>query len=334
MARLVNGLGAALGDVAMRSSTPHLVTVFGGGGFIGRYVCEMLLRRGVRLRVAQRDTKAAFFLQPLGGIGQIDVVRADVTNPASVAAAVAGADTVINLVAIMGRGMHAVNAEGAGHVAKATAAAGATNLVHISAIGADPEGASLYAQSKGKGEALVRAAFPAATIIRPSLVFGPEDQLTNRFAGLLAMLPLYPVIAPRTRFQPVYVRDLASAIDAAALDPGSHRGKSYEIGGPQVMTMRELTAAIGAAAGQSTELVDMPDFAASLMSRFGFLPFAPLTRDQWISLQSDNVVGDDASGLSAFGIDPVALAAVAPDWLGRFREGGRFAATATPRSMS
>lgn len=318
----------------MRNSTPHLVTVFGGGGFIGRYVCEMLLKKGVRLRVAQRDAKAAFFLQPLGEMGQLEIVRADVTNPASVAAAVAGSQAVINLVAIMGGRMHAVNATGAGHVATAAAAAGISTLVHISAIGADPDGASLYAQSKGHGEAAVRAAFPPATVIRPSLVFGPEDQLTNRFAGLLAMLPLYPVIAPKTRFQPVYVRDLAQAIAAAVLDPAQHRAKTYEIGGPQVMTMRELTAAIAAAAGQNTELVDMPDFVASLVSRFGFLPGAPLTRDQWISLQSDNVVGDDKSGLAAFAIDPVALAAVAPDWLGRFREGGRFAATATPRSMS
>ena len=314
--------------------SPRLVTVFGGGGFIGRYVVEALLKSGVRVRVAQRDAKSAFFLQPLGAMSQLDIVRADVTNPASVAAAVAGSQAVVNLVAVMDRHMLAVNADGSGHVAKAAAAAGVITLVHISAIGADPDGASLYSQSKGKGEAQVRAAYPDATIVRPSLVFGAEDQLTNRFAGLLAMLPLYPVIAPKTRFQPVYVRDLATAIAAAALDPTRHRAKTYEIGGPQVMTMRDLTAAIGTAAGQSTGLVNMPKFAADLMSRFGFLPGAPLTRDQWISLQSDNVVGDKALRLAAFGIDPVPLAAVAPDWLGRFREGGRFAARATPRSMS
>ena len=308
------------------------VTVFGGGGFIGRYVCEMLMRTGVRVRVAQRNAKGGYFLQPLAAVGQLDVVRADVANPASIAAALDGADKVINLVAIMGGAMHAVNATGAGNVAKAAAEAGVSTLVHVSAIGADTRGASRYAQSKGAGEEAVRAAFPAATIIRPSLVFGPEDQLTNRFAGLLAMLPMYPVIAPNTRFQPVYVRDLASVIAAAALQPAEHRGHVYEIGGPQVMTMRELTAAVGAASGQTTELVDMPDFAASLMSRLGFLPMAPLTRDQWLSLQSDNVVGDQALGLGAFGITPVPLAAVASEWLGRFREGGRFATHATPRS--
>ena len=315
------------------SATPRLVTVFGGGGFIGRYVCEALLKSGARVRVAQRNPKQAFFLQPLGGMSQLDIVRADVTSPLSVAAAVTGADAVVNLVAIMGGRMELVNARGAAHVAEAAHAAGASRLVHISAIGADPDGASQYSRSKGHGEAVVRAAFADATIIRPSLVFGAEDQLTNRFAGLLAMLPIYPVIAPATKFQPVFVRDLAKAIAAAALDP-AYRGKTYEIGGPEVMTMRELTRQIGVAAGQSTELADMPDFAADLMSRFGFLPGAPLTRDQWISLQSDNVVAPHSGNLSAFGIDPVPLSAVAPEWLGRFREGGRFSRRSTPLSAS
>ena len=312
----------------MPNNTPRFVTVFGGRGFIGRYVCEALFKTGVRVRVAQRNARGAYFLQPGAAVGQLDVVAADVTNAASVAAAIDGADAVINLVAIMGGKMDAVNAIGAGHVAAAAKAADVSSLVHVSAIGADSNGASRYAQSKGDGEKAVRAAFPAATIVRPSLVFGPEDQLTNRFARLLAMLPLYPVIAPGTRFQPVYVRDLAQAIVTAALDPAGHGAKTYEIGGPEVMTMRQLTAQIAAAAGQSTELVDMPDVAASFMSRFGFLPGAPLTRDQWLSLQSDNVVGDKSAGLAAFGIDPVPLSAVAPDWLGRFREGGRFATSA------
>ena len=317
----------------MITSSPRLVTVFGGGGFIGRYVCEALLKSGVRVRVAQRNPSQAFFLQPLSGMGQLDLVRADVTHPASVTAAVAGADAVVNLVAIMGAKMDLVNSRGAANVAKAAHEDGASTLVHISAIGADPESASHYSRSKGNGETAVRAAFPTATIIRPSLVVGAEDQLTNRFAGLLVMLPVYPVIAPKTRFQPVYVRDLAQAIAAATLDP-AHRGKTFEIGGPEIMTMRELTRQIGAAAGQSTGLVDMPAFAADLMSRFGFLPGAPLTRDQWVSLQSDNVVAPEALGLADFGIEPAPLSAVAPEWLGRFREGGRFARRATPLSVN
>ena len=313
----------------MSRRLPPLVTVFGGGGFVGRYVVEMLCKSGVRVRVAQRSAKRAFFLQPLGGIGQIDVVRADVTDAAAVAAAVSGADAVVNLVAIMGRRAHDVNVGGAANIAKAAAKVGAKALVQVSAIGADANGQSLYARSKGDAEAAVRKAFPEATIIRPSLVFGPEDQLTNRFAGLLALLPVYPVIASNSRFQPVYVRDLASAIAKAALDPSRHGGEIYEIGGPEVMTMRELTAQIASLAGQDTNLIDLPDPVSGLIAKFGWLPGAPLTNDQWLMLQKDNVVGKKAAGLSAFGIEPTSLSAVGSEWLGRFREGGRFAARRT-----
>ena len=308
--------------------SPPLVTVFGGGGFVGRYVCECLLRAGVRVRVAQRDPRQAYFLQPLAQVGQIDLIPADVTRPATVEAACTGSDSVVNLVAVMGRGMEAINVEGAGNVARGAAAAGAGSLIHVSAIGADSNGASDYARSKGRGEAAVRAAFPAATIIRPSLVFGAEDKLTNRFAALMAKLPFYPVIAPHTKFQPVYVDDLAEAVAAAALDPAKHAGKTYEIGGPEVMTMRELADRIATLSGQRRELVDMPDFASSALARFGFLPGAPLTWDQWLMLRQDNVVAKKAKGLAEFGIMPTPIDAVAGEWLSRFREGGRFAANA------
>ncbi|QIK96667.1 complex I NDUFA9 subunit family protein [Sphingomonas sp. HDW15A] len=305
-------------------SSPPLVTVFGGGGFIGRYVCEYLLKSGARVRVAQRHPRKAFFLQPLGQVGQIDFVAADVTKPASVELAVAGADAVVNLVAVFGRGMTGINVDGAVNIARASAAAGCKALVHVSAIGADPNGKADYAQSKGRGEAGVRAAFPDATIIRPSLVFGPEDQLTNRFASLLALLPFYPVIAPDTKFQPVFVRDLSQAVAVAALDPPKHRGKTYEIGGPDVMTMRALTAEIGRLAGHPKNLIDMPTFASSALARLGFLPGAPLTWDQWLMLQQDNIAAKKSKGLAEFGITPTPLSAVAGEWLGRFREGGRF----------
>ena len=170
----------------------------------------------------------------------------------------------------------------------------------------------------------MRAAFPTATIIRPSLVFGREDRLTNRFAGM-ARLPVLPVIAPRTRFQPLYVRDLAQAIAAAVLDPQRHGGRTFELGGPEAMTMRALNQQVAALAGQSPDLADVPDFAAAMMARFGFLPGAPLTRDQWAMLQRDCVAEAGAPGLEAFGIAPTPLAAVAGEWLGRFRQGGRFA---------
>lgn len=313
-------------------SSPPLVTVFGGGGFIGRYVCEYLLRSGARVRVAQRLPRKAFFLQPLGQVGQIDFVAADVSKPASVELAVSGADAVVNLVAVMGRGMTAINVDGAANVARASAAAGAKALIQVSAIGADANGTSDYAQSKGRGEAAVKAAFPGATIVRPSLVFGPEDQLTNRFAGLLALLPFYPVIAPDTKFQPVYVRDLGQAIAKAALEPARHNGKTYEIGGPDVLTMRALTAEIGRLSGHPKELIDMPSFASSALARLGFLPGAPLTWDQWLMLQQDNVAAKKSKGLADFGIAPTPLRAVGEEWLGRFREGGRFGPR--PESLS
>ena len=311
-------------------SSPPLVTVFGGAGFIGRYASEYLLKRGARVRVAQRLPRKAFFLQPLGQVGQIDFVAADVTKPASVELAVSGADAVVNLVAVMGRGMTTINVEGAANVARASAAAGAKALVQVSAIGADANGKSDYSQSKGRGETAVKAAFPGATIIRPSLVFGPEDQLTNRFAGLMALLPFYPVIAPDTKFQPVFVRDLGQAIAAAALEPSRHSGKTYEIGGPDVLAMRDLTAEIGRLAGHPKDLIDMPSFASSALARLGFLPGAPLTWDQWLMLQQDNVAAKKSKGLAEFGIVPTPLSAVGGEWLGRFREGGRFA----PRAES
>lgn len=309
----------------MVKRSPPLVAVVGGGGFIGRYVVEFLARAGARVRVAQRYPKRAYFVQPLGSVGQIDFAACDVTRRETLERPLAGADAVVNLVAVMGRGMEAVNVEGAGNVAAEAAKAGAGALVHVSAIGADPDGESDYARTKGEAERRVRKAFPSATIIRPSLVFGPEDQLTNRFAGMMAAMRAYPVLAPRTRFQPVYVRDLGQAIAAAALDPDTHGGKVYEIGGPQVMTMHELSGAIRDAAGASSELVDLPDVFGSLISKLGFLPGAPITADQWKMLKRDNVASPTAPGLAAFGIEPTPLAAVAPDWLGRFRKGGRFA---------
>ncbi|MEO7654092.1 MAG: sugar nucleotide-binding protein, partial [Sphingomicrobium sp.] len=206
-------------------------------------------------------------------------------------------------------------------------------FVHISAIGADAGSPSAYGRTKADGEARVRAAFPRATIVRPSLVFGPDDALTNRFAAL-GRLPVVPVLAPTTKFQPVYVRDLASAISAAVLDPGTHGAKTYEIGGPEVMSMVGLQRAIFAITGQSPELVELPDFAGDLLSRLGFLPGAPITRDQWRMLQRDNVVGTRAAGLKAFGIEPTPLAAVGVEWLSRFRPGGRFAGRRAPLAHS
>lgn len=307
---------------------PPLITVFGGAGFIGRYVCENLLRRGARIIVAQRDLRTAHVVQPLAQVGQVGFRQADVTHPASIAHAVEGADAVINLVGAF-RNMARVHAEGAAAVAETAARAGAGSFVQVSAIGADAQSPSVYGRTKAEGEARVRAAYPKATIIRPSLVFGPDDTLTNRFAAL-GRFPLVPVLASGTRFQPIYVTDLADAIAAASISPGAHGGKTYELGGPEVMTMIELHRAIFAITGQDPDLIELPDFAGDLLSRFGFLPGAPLTRDQWRMLQRDNVAAKGSLGLRAFGIEPTPLAAVGPEWLSRYRPGGRFAGRRAP----
>lgn len=302
---------------------PPLITVFGGSGFIGRYVCEALLKAGARIRVAERDPRKAWFLQPLGGVGMVATTMANLAKPATIAPAIEGASAVVNLVGVFAGDLDSIHVDGPRHIAAAAKAQGAA-LVHVSAIGADPSAPSAYGRTKGQGEAAVRAACPSATIIRPSVVFGPEDQFTNRFAGL-AGLPVMPVMAPDTRFQPVFVRDLARAIAAAALDPKAHGGKTYELGGPDVMTMRELTANIARLAHRHPLMVDMPDVLASGISMFGFLPGAPITRDQWLMLQRDNIASGE--GFKAFGIAPTPLDAVAGEWLGRFKSGGRFAPT-------
>jgi NADH dehydrogenase len=305
--------------------TPPIVTVFGGGGFIGRYVCEALLKAGARIRVAERDPRRAFYLQPLGGVGQVTAVMADLRRPSTIDFAVDGADAVINLVGVFGGDLDQIHVEGARRAAAAAKEAGANAFVHISAIGTDADSPSDYSRTKALGEQAVRSAFSKATIIRPSTVFGPEDEFTNRFASM-ARFPVLPVIAPRTRFQPVYARDLGRAISAAALDPKAHGGKTYELAGPEVMTMRDLNEEVARMAGHNPEILDLPNFIASGIALFSaFIPGLPLTRDQWIMLQKDNVASGDAPGFKAFGMTPTPLAAVAPEWLGRYKSGGRFA---------
>ena len=308
----------------MIEPSEQLVTIFGGAGFIGRYVCEFLFKSGVRVRVASRDPRNDYFLQPLAQVGQFGFEKADITDAASVRNAVKSATAVINLCGVFGRAMHAVHVEGARNVAQAAREAGAAALVQISAIGASLDSQSAYGRSKAEGEQAVREAFPTATIVRPSLVFGPEDNLTNRFAAM-ARLPFLPVLAGKRNFQPVYVRDLAKAIAMAALDPQRFAGNSYEIGGPQVMSMAELHHAILEITGQRPEVVQMPDLFGKALSSFGWLPGAPLTRDQWMVLQRDNLPSGSLPGLEAFGIEPTPLAAVGYEWLGRFHRGGKFA---------
>lgn len=310
----------------MQKLDGQLITVLGGGGFLGRYVVQRLLARGARVRIAQRNPRAATFLKPLGGLGQTQFVVADVRDAASIARAVQGSDAVINLVGAFDD-MQAVQADGAGHVAASAKAAGARALVYVSAIGADRGSLSAYGRSKGDGEAAVRSAFAEAAILRPSIIFGREDQFINRFATLIRMAPVMPVIAPNAKFQPVYVGDVADAV-VAALDTAA-AGQTFELGGPQVLTMGELQRWIASATGRSPLFIDVPDVVAgALASGFGWAPGAPITKDQWLMLQKDNVVADGADGLAGLGITPTSLESVADGWLVQYRRLGRFAQTA------
>lgn len=305
----------------------RVVTLFGGGGFLGRYVAQALYRTGARVRIAQRDPRRAFFLRPLGFPGQTQFVRADIRRPDQVAAAAAGSHAVVNLVGTFKGDMAAVHVDGARNLAEAAKAVGARALVHVSAIGADPESPSRYGRTKGEGEQAVRDAFPSATIMRPSVVFGREDNFVNRFAGLARLLPVLPILKGDAKFQPVYAADVGRAITAAALDPETHGGKTYELAGPQVVTMRELNEWICEHTGRDRHLIEIPDQIGGMMARgFGWLPGAPITSDQWLMLQQDNVAAPRAKGLRNLGITPTPLGAVAEGWLNSYRRQGRFAA--------
>jgi NADH dehydrogenase len=306
----------------------QVATVFGGSGFIGRYVVKRLAAAGHVVRVAVRDPEGALLLKPMGGVGQIVPMRADVTREAEVQAAVADADVVVSLVGILFEKPHrtfgAVQAEGPGRIARAAAAAGVRRLVHVSAIGADAASDAAYARTKAAGEAAVLAAFPGATILRPSIVFGPEDAFFNRFAGMANLLPALPLIGGgHTKFQPVYVGDVADAVMAAlARDDAS--GRVYELGGPRTYSFRDLLEYIGEVTGRRRTLLNVGWDLAMLQGRLGeLLPTPPITRDQVRMLRHDNVVAAGAAGLAELGVSPTAVEAIVPGYLARFRRGGK-----------
>lgn len=303
----------------------RLVTLIGGGGFLGRYMAQALLAAGARVRIAERDPRRAYFLKPLGALGQTQFVAADVGRPETVARAVQGADAVVNLVGTFEGNLQRVHVGGAKAVGEAAAAAGVGALVHVSAIGADAEGNSVYARTKGEGEAAVRQAFARTTILRPSTVFGREDQFVNRFAGMIAGLPVVPVLKPQARFQPVYVADVAHAALAALRDADAFGGRTFELGGPEVLTMLELHRRIAGFIGRAPAFVPLPDAAGALLAA---LPGTPISRDQWKMLGHDTVVANGAEGLAALGVAPTPLASVAPGWLVRYRRAGRFGSVA------
>lgn len=303
----------------------QLICIFGGGGFLGRYIAQKLLSKGARIRVAERHVRSAMHIKPLGNLGQTQFASADVTKKDSVARAVHGCDAVINLVGVLKGDFDAVHVDGARNVAEAAAEAGATTLIQMSAIGADVDSPSDYGRSKGQGEQAVRGAFPGAIILRPSIVFGREDQFINRFAGMMALSPVIPVIGGDTKFQPVFVADVADAVTAVLSDPAGHAGQTYELGGPEQISMGELNQRIADMTGRERMFVDVPDVAARMLARFtGFLPGAPITSDQYKMLQKDNVVAKGAKGLAALGVAPTPLAIVARGWMEPYTEHGRF----------
>lgn len=295
-----------------------LVVLFGGGGFLGRYVAQELLRRGARVRIAQRRPRDAWYLKPQGGLGQTQFVAADVTRPDTIARALQGADAVVNLAGILKGDFQAVHVRGAAAVAEAAARAGCESLVQVSALGADADSLSAYGRSKAAGEQAAREAFPRVTILRPSFLFGREDQFVNRFAGLIGNAPVVPVLRGGLRFQPAWVVDVAEAVAVALDDPGKHGGKTYELGGPDTLTMTELQRWIAREIGRAPTFVEVPDAIGGLIA-----PFA-MSGDQWRMLARDNVVGAGAKGFAALGIAPTPLGSVAPSWLVRFRRHGRF----------
>lgn len=318
--------------MALKSTSDMLVTVFGGSGFLGRHVVRALANRGYRIRVAVRQPELTGHLQPLGRVGQIQAVQANVRVAASVEAAARDADAVVNLVGILfERGRQrfdAVQAEGAEHVARVAAAIGA-RLVHVSAIGADENSPSHYARSKAGGERRVLGAEPQAIIMRPSIVFGPEDQFFNRFAALARLFPALPLPGGgHTRFQPVFAGDVGEAI-ALAVDGKTKLGAIYELGGPHVKSFKELMEFMLATIERRRLLMPVP-FAVMKLQAMGlqFLPTPPLTPDQVELLKTDNVVAatarDEGRTLEGLGIVPNSVAAVVPGYLWRFRKTGQF----------
>ena len=306
-------------------------TVFGGSGFLGRHLIRRLAKTGAVIRVAVRDPVAANFLKPMGDVGQIVPMRVDIGRDRDIAAAVAGADTVINLVGILyqrgSQRFRTVQAEGPARIARAAAATGARRLVHVSAIGADAHAPALYAQTKAEGETAMRENFAAAVIMRPSIMFGPEDQFFNRFAALTRIAPALPLIGGgHTRFQPVYVGDVADAIMVALQQPQA-QGRLYELGGPRIYSFRQLMELMLREIGSHRALVPVPFAIAKLEAAFlEWLPVPPLTRDQVEMLKRDNVVSAGAATLADLGITPTAVESIIPTYLDRFRTGGRFAA--------
>ena len=299
-----------------------LVVLIGGSGFLGTHVAQELLRRGARLRVAARHPEKAIRLRPLANLGQIQFARCNAKDRRSLEAVLQGADAAVYLVGTWGGDQYELQAEGAGAAASIAAAQGASAFVYISAIGAEVDSESSYAATKAEGERRVLAAFPKATVLRPSILFGEDDAFLNMFAGLIARVPALPVFGSEARLQPLFVDDAAEAIANALAEPAKHGGKTFEIAGPEALTMRQLHERIAAAQGRKRAFLGVPDPLAAL---FAALPGTPMTSDQWMLLKHGNVPSGELPGLKALGVNPRPLGLFLDRWMTRYRKYGRFA---------
>ncbi|TCU55982.1 NADH dehydrogenase [Novosphingobium sp. PhB57] len=298
-----------------------IVTLLGGSGFVGKHVAQELLARGARLRIASRSPKKSYALKLLGNLGQVQFAGVDVTKPESLAAVLAGSDAVVNLVGAFTGNLDAVQGEGAGRIAAAAKAAGAAAFVHISAIGADASSSVAYARTKAEGEKAVLAAFPAATILRPSVMFGPDDNFVMMFGNLVSRLPVLPVFAPQAQLQPVFVDDVALAVAETLGAPQVHGGKTFEIAGPEVISMIDLNKRIAQAACRNRSFAELPDGVSGLIAA---LPGTPISGDQLKLLKAGNVASGTLPGFAQLGITPRPLELFLDRWMMPFRNHGRF----------
>lgn len=310
----------------MPTSSPlsgQLVTVFGGSGYLGNYVAQSLLERGARVRLASRNPEKGHALKPLANLGQLQFARCDITKDDSVAAALAGAAYVVNLVGAFDGKLDELMGEAPGRMARAAAAGGVRAMVHLSAIGPDAHSPAAYARAKALGETRVHEGFPNATILRPSIIFGKDDNFLNLFGGMIEVLPVLPVFAPEARLQLVYADDVAEAVAVALEHPETHGGHIYELGGPEQLSMMAIHQRIAAAQGRSRHFIAMPDTMSAL---FAALPGTPMSRDQWTLLKPGSTVSGAHRTFAELGIEPKPLGLFLDKWMLRYRKHGRFGA--------
>lgn len=303
------------------SLSDALVTVFGGGGYIGNYVVQSLLSRGARVRIASRSPEKGFALQPLANLGQLQFAHCDITKDDSVKASLHEATHVVNLVGAFAGDLTELMGEAPGRMAALAKANGVKAFVHMSAIGPDAGSSAEYARGKALGETRVLDAFPTATILRPSIVFGKDDGFLNMFGGMIEMMPVLPVFGPDARLQLVYVDDVAEAVTTALTDPASHGGHTYELGGPEQLTMMEINQRIAKAQGRERRFIAMSDGMSGL---FAALPGTPMSKDQWTLLKPGSTVSDGARTFADLGITPRPLGLFLDKWMTRYRKFGRF----------